>query len=521
MTCLSPNSIRIAVRHLVKFGDTDIFPHLPEIAFLRDDEDSVVAALSKVEPGTYTAKTAINSLAPKGRLGFRSAHQMGITDNILLLASVIEIGSEIEKLRLPVDAGSAYSYRFQPEQSGEIFAPSRSYRDWMTMQKEALKSADEFKFVLYTDISDFYQRIYTHRIEGFFGDIKTPSPASAFIVKIIKAIRGKESFGLPVGGAAARLLAELALRDVDRALFDEGIWFTRYVDDYRIVLKDEHEIYDTLAFLAEVLLAEGLTLNSAKTRVRSVADYLKELEEGTVDLFSASEEEAIAALTASLYEDDEPTPEDVAVLQSMNLVGLLQTELQAEEIDFAKIKKVLRGIRVASPEASVDLIEKHFYELLPMAKEVTLILEGVVKADQKAKAGKLRALYMKAYSEPPARNISIIRSWLMEAFIRDVFPLDTGDLKVLDNVSTALDLRQNYLLQGKLDRRTFFRNKKFELDAISLTNRFAFLMGATCLPKEELKVFLDTVKKSSVDPLMGPFCGWLLQKHSTVLNPIF
>lgn len=518
MATLSPDSIRIAVKHLVRFGDTDIFPHLPEIAFLRDEEDAVVAALSKIEPNNYSPQTAINSLAPKGRLSFRSAHQLGITDTLFLLASVIDVGADIEKLRLPIEANAAFSYRFQPEKTGEIFASKRTFRDWMSMQASALKDDNDVKVVLYTDISDFYQRIYAHRIEGFFGDINPGGPGTSFIIKIIKALRGKESFGLPVGGAASRLLAELALRDVDKSLFNEGIAFTRYVDDFRIFLKDEHQVYDTLALIAEALLAEGLTLNSAKTRVRSAKDYLTELEGGVVDVFSAAQEDAIAVLTASLYEDDEPTPEDIAELHSLNLIGMLEEELKAEEIDFAKIKRILRGIRVVSPEASIDLIQTHFYDLLPMAKEITLILEEAVKTEQKAKAQSLKQLYMKAYNEPPARNISIIRAWLMQAFIRDVFPLENSDLKTLNNVSTALDMRSNYLIQGKLDGRTFFRNKKYELDTIGLTNRFAFLMGATCLPKEELKVFLDTVKKVSTDPLMGAFCSWLLKKHNAVLH---
>jgi hypothetical protein len=112
----------------------------------------------------------------------------------------------------------------------------------------------------------------------------------------------------------------------------------------------------------------------------------------------------------------------------------------------------------------------------------------------------------------------IIRAWLMEAFTRGIFSLQISDLKILNNISTPLDVRQNYLLQGKLDRRTFFRNKKFELDSISLTNRFSFLMGATCLPKEELKPFLETVKKNTPDPLMPAFCNWLLAKHGEILQ---
>lgn len=513
---LKPDSIRIAVRHLVKYGDTDLFPPLPEINFARDCEDEIVATLSKIEPGNYTAKTATISLAPKGSLGFRSAHQLGITDNLLLLASVVEIGPEIEKLRLPVDAQAAFSYRFSPNVTGDLFAAGGTFRDWMMMQAELLKG--EKLIVVTTDISDFYQRIYTHRLEGFFGDIKGTTSASNFIIKIIKAIRGKESFGLPVGGAAARLLAELSLRDVDRSLFDDGIPFTRYVDDFRIFLQSENEVYDTLAFLAESLLAEGLTLNSAKTRVATSENYLNHIKDGTMDIFSTSQEEAIGVLTSSLYDDIPPSPEDVASLQSINLTELLHEALGEEEIDFLKVKKILRAIRVVTPEASIDLITENLHALIPMAKEIVLILEEVKKSKDAPKVDKLKPLFLKFYNEPPARSISIIRGWLMEAFTRGVFTLEISDLKILGNLSTPLDVRQNYLLQGKLDRRTFFRNKKLELDSISITNRFAFLMGATCLPKEELKPFLETVKKNTPDPLMGPFCKWLLANHGKILH---
>ncbi len=385
------------------------------------------------------------------------------------------------------------------------------------MQKKFLENEPGPITVISTDISDFYQRIYTHRLEGFFGDIKSGGPATTFIIKIIKAIRGKESFGLPVGGAAARLLAELALRDVDKSLFDDGVSCTRYVDDFRIFLLSEEEVYGTLASLAESLLAEGLTLNSAKTSVSTKEDYLKHIEESSSDIFTASQDEAIATLTSFLYEDAEPSAEDIASLQSINLTEFLEIEIGKEEIDFVKVKRILRGIRVVTPEASLDLILKHFHLLLPMAKEIVLIL-GEVKGSEEKKVSAFKELFLKFYNEPPARNIAIIRAWLMEAFTRGVFTLEISDLKILNNASTSLDIRQSYLLQGKLDRRTFFRNKKYELDSISLTNRFSFLMGATCLPKEELKPFLDTVKKNTPDPLMSAFCSWLLAKHGSVLQ---
>jgi hypothetical protein len=152
-----------------------------------------------------------------------------------------------------------------------------------------------------------------------------------------------------------------------------------------------------------------------------------------------------------------------------------------------------------------------------MAKEIVLILEEAAKGSQAAEVNKLKDVFKSAYSLPPARNIAILRAWLIEAFLRGVFSLDDSDFKVFDNVSTQLDIRQNYLLQGKLDRRTFFRNKKYEFDSISNSERFSFLIGATCLPKEEFEIFINGIKGKFDDPLAELFLKWLKNRHGSLL----
>jgi hypothetical protein len=78
-----------------------------------------------------------------------------------------------------------------------------------------------------------------------------------------------------VGGGAARLLAELALVDTDQALRDGGITATRFVDDFRIFLRNSESPYDALGFLAEHLaINEGLSLNAAKTSVSTRSQYI-------------------------------------------------------------------------------------------------------------------------------------------------------------------------------------------------------------------------------------------------------
>ncbi len=46
---LSGNSLQIAIWYVRKYGDTDIFPHLPEIAFFRGIEADLLAELNSRE----------------------------------------------------------------------------------------------------------------------------------------------------------------------------------------------------------------------------------------------------------------------------------------------------------------------------------------------------------------------------------------------------------------------------------------------------------------------------------------
>lgn len=46
-------SLTHAIKHLCRYGDTDVFPHLPELAFLRDQEAAVVKELENLDLDTF------------------------------------------------------------------------------------------------------------------------------------------------------------------------------------------------------------------------------------------------------------------------------------------------------------------------------------------------------------------------------------------------------------------------------------------------------------------------------------
>jgi hypothetical protein len=99
---LSASSLLNSIRHLCKYGDTDVFPHLPELAFLREQEAEIINEMENLDLDIYSRGTAIEALGPKSRYGFRIVHQLPVVDTILLLAAVIEIGGLIEAHRPPL-----------------------------------------------------------------------------------------------------------------------------------------------------------------------------------------------------------------------------------------------------------------------------------------------------------------------------------------------------------------------------------------------------------------------------------
>lgn len=75
-------SLTHAIKHLCRYGDTDVFPHLPELAFLREQEAAVVKELEDLDLDIFDPVGAIEALGPKSRYGFRIVHQLPLVDTV-------------------------------------------------------------------------------------------------------------------------------------------------------------------------------------------------------------------------------------------------------------------------------------------------------------------------------------------------------------------------------------------------------------------------------------------------------
>jgi hypothetical protein len=511
MPTIAPVTITWSIDHLLTHGDTDIFPYPLEFRFIADRKAEIAVELARQEIGNYRPMSALESLVPKSRYNFRVAHQLFPIDCVLLTSAIHVIGDELERSRLLPDQGP-FSYRYLPSENFVMFAENCRYGDWLRAQYLRLPFAnDEFTHIVEADISEFYQRIYHHRLENTLLVATSNKPVARFLKQFISDVRARQSFGIPVGGNASRLLAELLLNDTDHALITEGYQFTRYVDDFRLYLRSDQDPYAALAFLSEHLMTnEGLFLASAKTRVHTLEEYLERLNVSSGEDTAQADESAAQRLLEAIY-DSEDSTDAVEALKSEDLIGDLKDELSNEFWDVGRIRVLLRCMKHTKAADAAEFIRGHMRELLPFVKDVVLLVEELVKDGSELFNG-LAEEIVKLILDPAAQRLSVARAWLLELFIRGVIPINYEQAKPLFELKGTLDIRQILVLRGQLSDVNFFRQRKTKMDELTPWVQPAFIYAAHCLPPDEYKAWLGTLRGRLSFPLSDLFCKWAEQR---------
>jgi Reverse transcriptase (RNA-dependent DNA polymerase) len=387
---LVPDSaLDLAIKNIANFGDTDIFPFPIENRLLFDLSDAASAVLKDVDKDFESSLARMpvltsKELAAVGYNGFRQGTQVDSVWNAYLLALVITIGEEIEARRVPPSV--VFSYRYKPDpSSGSLFD---KVVGWAQFQSTAKDMAQKCSFVLRCDISDFYPRIYHHRLENALRRATQKVEVAKRIMALVKGISAGPSYGLPVGGPAARLLSELLLSSVDRLLISEGIRFIRFVDDYILFAESRERAHSALIRLNELLLTnEGLSLQKSKTRTLSSAEFL-----ATSDFAEALDGEDPSDEQARLfrrlrihYDPYSPTAAEdyealLAELSRFDLVGMLGRELAKSRIDEGLARRLVAAIKHLPPHAQNDAVRSMIasldllYPIIPSVMQLCRVL---------------------------------------------------------------------------------------------------------------------------------------------------
>lgn len=393
-------ALRMAIKNVASYGDTDIFPYPTENHIFFDKEQDLCEVLKGIDKSFEDSLARMPVLTSKelsavGYNGFRQGTQIDPVWNAYLLACVISIGDEIEGRR--VSPSIVFSYRYKPDsESGALFDKAVGWPKFQETAK-AEAEAESCNYVLRCDISDFYPRIYHHRLENALRRATEKSEVVNRIRDIVSAIAAGPSYGLPVGGPAARLLSELLLNSVDRLLVAEGIKFIRFVDDYIIFASSRERAHSALIRLSELLLTnEGLSLQKTKTRILTSAEFLS-TSEFAESPEGESPEDARARTFRRLrihYDPYSPTAEAdyeslADELSKFDIVGMLGRELAKSRIDEGLSRRLIAAIKLLPAPAqndsmlsilgSLDLLYPIFPSVMQLCKALLPNLDSSVQ----------------------------------------------------------------------------------------------------------------------------------------------
>lgn len=528
------SAAKLAVLNITKHGDTDIFPFPFENHAFFDKQQEIIELIVEYDENfeEYLARFSplnVSSLTPTTYVGFRWATQVDPIWNAHFLACVLALSKKIEDARIPKSDNVVFSYRFEPnKKSGDLF--DRNF-GWFQFMEHSIKLAEDFKFVVACDISEFYPRLGHHRLENALKQIVGNTPYPKRIINFLSNYSNTRSFGLPIGGPASRILSEITINQIDRLLTGNKIVFTRFADDYHLFSSSREDAYRTLIFLSEKLFEnQGLSLQKSKTRIMSSAEFRAtnplQNQAEAADAAKEGEAAAIAHKSSRLlrfslrFDPYSPTADEDyqrlrKEIKKFDIIGLLKEELAKSRVHAALARKVVTAVRYlegTTKDDAVLSILDNCEVLYPIFSSVLLMIDQVF--DELSEA--TQAAVISNLQELIRNNSHIMRVDVHLSYaIRVLSHANTTDSQTLlqqiyETRPSALIRRDIILVLARWGEWYWLSDRKNRFRELSGPERRAFIVASYIL-KDEGTHWRDKIEKE-LNPLEVLIRKWAGEK---------
>ncbi len=522
---------KLAIQNVITHGDTDIFPFPFENHALFDKQqaaiDLVVDYNDKFDEYLNLYPPAnVSSLSPVTYSGFRWATQIDPIWNAHFLASVVAIGDPIETARIAQDDNTVFSYRFDPDhKAGNIFSREVG---WLQFMRQSLVKAEEYPFTVICDISEFYPRLGHHRLENALRQVAGATKYPKQIMNFLSNFSNTNSFGLPIGGPAARLLSEITINQVDRLLQAKGIAFTRFADDYHLFADTKEEAYRSLIFLSEKLyINQGLTLQKSKTRIMTSAEFkatspIKDQDQSEAETPAENGGPSRSQLLHfSLRFDPYSPTADVdyeklkAEVKKFDIIGMLKEELSKSRVHAALARKIISAIRYLDGKPKQDAVLSVIDNcdvLYPIFSSVLMMIDDQFKnldsGTQKSVLSKIEELITQ---DSHVFRVDMHLSFAIRVLAHSNTPQIQYLLqKLFDSRPSELIRRDIILVMARWGEWYWLSDLKNRYRELSAPERRAFIASSFIL-KDEGKHWRDHMKKE-FDPFETFVLSWAGEK---------
>jgi len=213
---------------------------------------------------------------PKKNWHIRPVNILKIEDQVVYSALILDVISEIKDSLLWSSKVKRFSYILKDNQKTKYWVNKRNY--WLEFNKRSYDLANQSEYVLFTDISAFFENINLNRLIYDLENIGIKKDNKFLLRKCLDTWASDNGKGIPQGYTTSSILAEVYLDSIDKQLDREGFIHTRFADDIRIFCKSHKEAIESLHFLTRECRAKGLNLQSAKSDIITKEKAIKMIE---------------------------------------------------------------------------------------------------------------------------------------------------------------------------------------------------------------------------------------------------
>jgi hypothetical protein len=178
---------------------------------------------------------------------------------------------------IPVDASN-------PGFLGKLRAGRMIYEYIEMAENDLVEEAYRYKYLIRTDIKNFYPSVYTHSIAWAFhgksfirtGNRYNDNLLGNRLDKLFQNANDGCTNGLPIGPAVSDLISEVILSAIDlevsKKVKEVDALAVRFKDDYRFLCKSKDDCQRIIKSLQKNLKEYNLLLNEDKTDIRELPE---------------------------------------------------------------------------------------------------------------------------------------------------------------------------------------------------------------------------------------------------------
>ncbi len=368
----------------------DVLRHADELA----DKASLLASAEGRFRGSPPA-AAIEIEVDKTVIFTRWAVLLELADRVAYQAAVASFADRVEA-QTP---DPIYSARLS---SDPRYFLKRGTTQWVAWRREILARVNAGKeWMVKTDLTSYFDTI-PHKL--LLAEIETLNAERAVVDALAEMLRAWAPVpgqGLPQGPNASRLLGNLYMLPVDRAMLAAGWEYWRYLDDIRIVTATKAEAVEAVRQLQKECRARGLIISSNKTELLFGDDARADLEE--------EKDLAVADYFMNA---------NVSALARKQLKAILKRALKPNVgVDERRAKFSLWRLALLRDGGMLRRVLNRLEDLAPVASVVAAYLRPFIT--QKRVVGQLSDFFADS-----ARSHSVhLKTWLLAVMLEHPGPL--------------------------------------------------------------------------------------------------